>query len=156
MVVLASMRVHLVRHGEPACPPQAFLTRGEYRRWVGAYDAAGILGQPTVAIQGWLRFSDVSTVFPSTLPRSIRSAEMLLASEEVHTEPLFNEAAVSLPPLPFCLSSTSWTTIGRFRGCSEPQRRRISRRAKFVPAPPTACWYSQQPTAKPCCSDMAG
>ena len=105
--------IHLVRHGEPACSPRSSLSREEYRHWVEAYDAAGIVGEPTEAIKNWIRSCEIRSVFSSSLLRSIQSASSLVPLDYVRSEPVFDEASVAIAPIPFRMSSTAWTSIGR-------------------------------------------
>ena len=110
---MTRLHIHLIRHGEPACPPKSSLSREEYRCWVEAYDAAGIVDQPPETFRNWLPPAAKCIMFSSSLPRSIQSARVLNRSEQVLSEPMFNEASVAIPSIPFRMSSTAWTLIGR-------------------------------------------
>lgn len=107
------MRIHLIRHGEPSCPPKVSLSRHEYRCWIDDYNAAGIVDAPRDLLRRWFLASGARSVFASTMPRSIQSAKALAEGADVRTFTLFNEAAVAVAPIPLRLNSSSWTTLGR-------------------------------------------
>lgn len=107
------MRNHLIRHGAPDCPPQPSLSSKEYRGWMDAYRAAGIIDNPPDSLRTWLKATGVQSVFSSVLPRSVQSARALVGSEYVRSSALFNEAAITIPPLSFRMKSSFWTTLGR-------------------------------------------
>jgi broad specificity phosphatase PhoE len=106
-------RIHLIRHGQPACRPQPALSRKEYRRWVEAYDASGIIDLPPRSLVQWLGSAGVDQIISSALLRAVETAEALIGSGRLRSDPLFNEAGVVITPIPFRLSSNAWTAFGR-------------------------------------------
>ncbi|WFU72226.1 histidine phosphatase family protein [Bradyrhizobium sp. CB2312] len=108
-----TQRIHLIRHGQPACRPQAALSRQDYRCWVEAYDAAGIMDWPPNSLVKWLESAGIDKVISSSLPRASESARALLKSDRVYSDPLFNEAAITIPTIPLRMNSSAWTAIGR-------------------------------------------
>lgn len=108
-----SMKIHLIRHGQPDCPPKESLSRAEFGGWIDAYDAAGIVEDPPAVLRTWFQQTGVRSVFASTLPRAIQSARALVERDNVQSLALFDEAAIAIAPIPFRMSSASWTTLGR-------------------------------------------
>lgn len=105
--------IHLVRHGRPACLPAKALSRDGYRRWLAAYDAAGIIDQPPQTTKPWVEDVKSAAIFSSSLLRSVSSAKFLAPMSQVTSDALFNEASVSVLPIQFRLSSSTWTWLGR-------------------------------------------
>lgn len=108
-----TMRIHLIRHGRPSCGSQPALSRHDYKRWLEAYDATGIIDQPPLPLVEWLNSSGIKEVVSSALPRAVESAIALIGPEHVRSDPLFNEAAITVAPIPFRMSSNTWTVFGR-------------------------------------------
>ncbi|AHI27488.1 MULTISPECIES: histidine phosphatase family protein [Komagataeibacter] len=106
------MHIHLIRHGRPACLPQPALSRNEYARWLISYDAMGIMDQPPASLLDWLRTAKIGNLISSSLPRAIQSADAV-APGRAKSDPLFNEAAIAIPSVPFRMHSTAWTSVGR-------------------------------------------
>lgn len=106
-------RIHLIRHGQPACLPQSALSRQDYRLWVEAYDAAGIMDLPPRSLVHWLNSTRVEEVVSSALPRAVASARALFGSGALHSDSLFNEAAIAIVSIPFRMHSSVWTVVGR-------------------------------------------
>lgn len=109
----ASHQIHLIRHGKPACLPKSCLSREEFRQWVKAYDSAGILTDPPGSLREFMYGPDVRAVFSSSLRRSIQSAKALVTSDQISSDPLFNEAAICIAAIPFRMRSSAWVLLGR-------------------------------------------
>ncbi len=105
-------RIHLLRHGQPACLLRSGLSAQDYKSWVGAYDASRIVDLPPAWLEQWLAACDIRTVASSALPRAIALAKALVGDERIHISPLFNEAAVTFLPLPIRMTSSQWTAMG--------------------------------------------
>ena len=110
---MTRLLIHLIRHGQPACRPAGALSRDDYRRWLEAYDAAGIIDKPPDATKVWLLGVSSAAIFSSSLPRSVQSAHYLAPSNQVKSDAMFDEASVSILPIQFRLSSAAWTALGR-------------------------------------------
>lgn len=105
--------IHLIRHGLPNCRPLPALSHHEFKSWVDAYDAAGIIDRPPTSLVEWLKTAGIEKLISSALPRAEESARALVGPEFIRCNPLFNEAAIAVVPFPFRLNSSVWTAVGR-------------------------------------------
>jgi broad specificity phosphatase PhoE len=88
-----------VRHGKPHVDRRVLLDHHGFREWWKTYDLAGLHPdeRPPQKLLDLAQASDV--IFASTLPRAVRTAEMLSGGREVITDPVFVEAPLPPPPL---------------------------------------------------------
>jgi len=106
-------RIILVRHARVAMDEMERIAASELPGWVARYDRADIDSGSEPPRETREAVSGVDYVLTSELKRTKVSAWMLgLQVDE--SDPVFNEAEVSVPPIPFLkLSVKSWLTAVR-------------------------------------------
>jgi broad specificity phosphatase PhoE len=92
-------RVVLVRHGRSAHAPLGWVDADGLRRWLAAYDVAGITPDdaPPAALRALA--SNGALVVASDLPRAVASAERLAPGAPAHASPLLRETPLPIPAL---------------------------------------------------------
>ncbi|MCB2112754.1 MAG: histidine phosphatase family protein [Parvularculaceae bacterium] len=108
-------RIITARHGRPNLARDMRIAAADYGAWWSQYDASGLHPderppQSLIDLAG-----GATTVLSSTLPRAIETARHATQGErDVPADPLFVEAPLPPPPVPFLkLSPTTWGVISR-------------------------------------------
>ncbi len=109
-------RIITARHGRPDLARDVKISASDYGDWWARYDASGLHPderppQSLIDLAG-----KATTVLSSTLPRAIETARQATRSDrEVPADPLYVEAPLPPPPVPFLkLSPGQWGVISRF------------------------------------------
>lgn len=108
-------RIITARHGRPNLSRDVRINAGEYGAWWAQYDASGLHPDETPP-QSLIDLAAKSkTVLSSTLPRAIETARLATkGGREVPADPMFIEAPLPPPPVPFLrLSPTTWGVVSR-------------------------------------------
>lgn len=108
-------RIITARHGRPDLSRDQRITAREYGDWWARYDASGLAPdeRPPGAL---MRLADgAETVLSSTLPRAIETAAKATGGRcEVPADPIFVEAPLPPPPVPFLrLRPGPWGVVSR-------------------------------------------
>ena len=110
----ARLRVILVRHGKPAIATNPRTSHHGFRRYIDAYQDAGL--DPQSAPPGELLdlVKGLSAVFTSGSPRARDSARTLLPEAEIIADPLFAEAPLAAPRIPLLkMKVPIWAVMAR-------------------------------------------
>lgn len=106
-----TLRIVLVRHGQPAIALAPSTGHRGFQTYIGDYEAAGLdpasLPPPELAE---LRH-ELTAVFASDRPRAQQSARALGEGVEPMLDPLFAEAPLASPPLPLLKMSVPWWAV---------------------------------------------
>lgn len=108
-------RIITVRHGRPDLARDLKITSREYGDWWMQYDASGLAPDERPP-EGLIKLaSGAKTVLSSTLPRAIETARHAAgADREIPADPIFVEAPLPPPPVPFLkLSPGQWGVVSR-------------------------------------------
>ncbi len=108
------MRIILVRHGRPHIALSPRTDRRGFGDYIGAYDASPLdpasLPPPELAELG----RELATIFASDRPRSHQSATALAPHVTPIRDPLFAEAPLASPPIPFVrMLVPGWAVLSR-------------------------------------------
>ncbi len=108
------MRILLIRHGQPhiALSPRA--NHAGFSDYIHAYEEAGLspANLPPEELKDLAR--ELDHVFTSGRPRSHQSAHVLAPHAELIADPLFVEAPLASPPLPWlAMRVTKWAVVSR-------------------------------------------
>jgi broad specificity phosphatase PhoE len=107
-------RIILIRHGRPAIPLRKRTSHREFHDYIDAYEAAGLdpSSLPPREIADLAR--ELTQVFTSGRPRAHDSARALAPNAELTVNPLFVEAPLSSPPIPFLkMRVAKWAVMAR-------------------------------------------
>jgi len=107
-------RIILVRHGRPALPLRPRTSHRGFADYIDAYEAAGLDpgSLPPSELCELARKSD--HVFASDRPRSLESARALAPLANLEVNPLFAEAPLAAPPIPFLkMRVPKWAVVAR-------------------------------------------
>jgi broad specificity phosphatase PhoE len=108
------MRIFLIRHGQPHIPLSPRTGHAGFADYIGAYEEAGL--SPTNLPPAELRdlARELDHVFTSDRPRSRQSAAALAAHAELIADPLFAEAPLASPTIPFLhMRVPKWAVVSR-------------------------------------------
>lgn len=108
------LRIILVRHGQPAIALKPRTGHHGFRRYIDAYQDAGLDPQstPPEELQDLVR--GLNSVFTSHSPRARDSALKLLPEAEIIADPLFEEAPLAAPKIPLVkLKVPAWAVMAR-------------------------------------------
>lgn len=103
----------IARHGEPDADRRAVMDWRGYEHWWADYDLAGL--KPGQSAPEGLRGQAASahSIFASTLPRAIETAEACAGGREVTQNSVFVEAPLPPPPMPGRFSARTWGVYAR-------------------------------------------
>ena len=108
------MRILLIRHGQPHIALRARTDHAGFTDYISAYEEAGLspANLPPEELKDLAR--ELDHVFTSGRPRSHQSAERLAPHAELVADPLFVEAPLASPPLPWlAMRVTKWAVVSR-------------------------------------------
>lgn len=108
-------RIITARHGRPDLARDLTITAREYGDWWAQYDASGLAPEERPP-QSLIELANgATTVLSSTLPRAIETARFAAgADREIPADPIFVEAPLPPPPVPFLkLSPGQWGVVSR-------------------------------------------
>lgn len=108
-------RIITARHGRPDLARDLRITARDFGNWWAQYDASGLAPDQRPP-EGLIELaSNAHTVLSSTLPRAIETARQASGAERViPADPIFVEAPLPPPPVPFLkLSPSTWGVISR-------------------------------------------
>jgi broad specificity phosphatase PhoE len=107
-------RVILVRHGKPAIPTNPRTSHHGFRRYIDAYQDAGLDPQSAPPDELLDLVKGLNAVFTSGFPRSNDSARTLLPEAEIIADPLFAEAPLAAPRIPLVkMKVPVWAVMAR-------------------------------------------
>jgi len=108
------LRIVLVRHGQPAIALSPQVGHRGFGDYVQAYEAAG-LDPSSLPPQELAALSrELAAIFASDRPRSHQSAKVLAPSAALVVDPLFAEAPLATPPIPFLkMQVAGWAVLSR-------------------------------------------
>jgi len=107
-------RIILIRHGRPAIALRKRTSHREFHDYIDAYEAAGLdpASLPPREIADLAK--ELTQVFTSGRPRAHDSARVLAPNAELQVNPLFVEAPLSSPPIPFLkMRVAKWAVMAR-------------------------------------------
>jgi broad specificity phosphatase PhoE len=108
------MRIVLIRHGQPHIALSPRTGHAGFADYIDDYEAAGIA--PSSLPPQDLRelAQELNHVFTSGRPRSQQSAQLLAPSAQLIADPLFVEAPLASPRLPFLrMQVPKWAVVSR-------------------------------------------
>lgn len=108
-------RIITARHGRPNVSRDVRIRARDFGAWWAQYDESGLHPDETPPQSLIDLASRATTVLSSTLPRAIETARHATkGGREVPADPMFVEAPLPPPPIPFLkLSPTSWGVVSR-------------------------------------------
>lgn len=103
----------IARHGEPDADRRAVMDWRGYEHWWADYDLAGL--KPGQSAPDGLcgQAANARSIFASTLPRAIETAEACAGGREVTQNSVFVEAPLPPPPMPGRFSARTWGVYAR-------------------------------------------
>jgi broad specificity phosphatase PhoE len=107
-------RIILIRHGRPAIATNPRTNHNEFRRYIDAYEAAGLdpASAPPEELQDLVK--ELDAIFTSGKPRSQDSARALAPHAELIADPLFVEAPLASPRIPLLrMQVPKWAVMAR-------------------------------------------
>jgi broad specificity phosphatase PhoE len=112
--IAGSLQVVLVRHGQPHIALSPHTDHRGFADYIDAYEAAGLdpasLPPQELAELG----RELAAVFASDRPRSHQSAALMAPHLPASRDPLFAEAPLASPPIPFLrMSVPGWAVMSR-------------------------------------------
>ena len=110
----ARLRIILVRHGRPAIALSPRTGHRGFADYIDAYEAAGLEpgSLPPEELQDLVK--ELGAVFTSAQPRAHQSAKALAPHAELIVDPLFAEAPLASPRLPFLhMEVPKWAVMSR-------------------------------------------
>lgn len=108
------MRIVLIRHGQPHIALSPRTVHGGFADYIDDYEIAGLAPSslPPQELRDLLK--ELTHVFSSDRPRSRQSAERLVPQAELTVDPLFAEAPLASPRLPFLkMAVPKWAVVSR-------------------------------------------
>jgi len=108
------MRILLIRHGQPHIALSPRTNHAGFAGYISDYEEAGLApaNLPPEELKDLVR--ELDHVFTSGRPRSHQSAERLAPHAELIADPLFVEAPLASPPLPWlAMRVTKWAVVSR-------------------------------------------
>lgn len=110
-----SGRIITVRHGRPDLARDMRITSAQYGEWWAQYDASGLHAdeRPPQALIDFA--AKANLVLSSSLPRAVETAAWATGgAREVPADPLYMEAPLPPPPVPFIkLRPGTWGVVSR-------------------------------------------
>lgn len=108
-------RIITARHGRPNLTRDVRISAADFGAWWAQYDESGLAPDETPPASLIEIASKATTVLSSTLPRAIETARhATLGDRTVPADPMFVEAPLPPPPVPFFkFSPTTWGVISR-------------------------------------------
>jgi broad specificity phosphatase PhoE len=107
-------RVILVRHGKPAIATNPRTSHHGFRRYIDAYQDAGLDPQSAPPEELLDLVKGLNAVFTSGFPRANDSARTLLPEAEIIADPLFAEAPLAAPRIPLLkMKVPVWAVMAR-------------------------------------------
>lgn len=110
----SSLRVILIRHGQPDIPVAPRASHREFRTYIDAYEEAGLDPEsaPPEELQDLV--GELTAVFTSGRRRAHDSARVLAPAAELIADPLFAEAPLASPPIPLLrMTVPKWAVVAR-------------------------------------------
>lgn len=107
--------ITLARHGQPALSRKCLLNSIDYRDWWRRYDLGGLKEGQTPP-EGLVQTGQAAqTVFVSTLPRAIETANAVIGGRARTMDAVFVEAPLPSPPMPswFKMTPRLWGVTSR-------------------------------------------
>lgn len=108
------MRIILIRHGQPQIALKPRTGHAGFSDYIDDYEAAGLSPSslPPEELRDLLK--ELTHVFSSDRPRSRQSAELLAPHAALTVDPLFAEAPLASPRLPFLrMQVPKWAVVSR-------------------------------------------
>lgn len=108
------LRIVLVRHGQPHIALSPTTGHHGFRDYIGAYEAAG-LDPASLPPRELVELGrELGAIFASDRARSHQSARLVAAEKPLVMDPLFAEAPLASPPVPFLkMSVPGWAVVSR-------------------------------------------
>jgi broad specificity phosphatase PhoE len=109
-----AMRIVLIRHGQPHIALKPRTGHSGFADYIDDYEAAGLSPSSLPPKELHDLFKELGHVFSSDRPRSRESAERLAPHAELTVDPLFAEAPLASPRLPFVrMEAPKWAVVSR-------------------------------------------
>ena len=108
-------QIVIARHGEPDADRYERMTWRGYERWWEAYDEAGLRPGQSAPPPLIAETSQAQSIFASTLPRAIETAEACAGGREIALDSQYVEAPLPPPQMPGRFQARTW---GAFARCS--------------------------------------
>ncbi|NWH09356.1 MAG: histidine phosphatase family protein [Alphaproteobacteria bacterium] len=110
----ATMRIILIRHGQPDIEPARWISHRAFQHYIDRYQDAGLAPESMPPEHLRETVAGVSRVFTSELKRAIESAERLLPGVEQVSSAVFTEAPLASPPIRgLRLKVPAWAVLAR-------------------------------------------
>jgi broad specificity phosphatase PhoE len=108
------MRIVLIRHGQPHIALSPRTGHAGFSDYIDAYEAAGLAPSSLPPEELLDLLKELDQVFSSDRPRSRQSAQRLAPQAELMVDPLFAEAPLASPKLPFLnMEVPKWAVMSR-------------------------------------------
>jgi broad specificity phosphatase PhoE len=109
-----TLKIVLVRHGKPHIALSPRTSRRGFGDYIDAYEAAGLDPQSLPPQELAELGRELTAIFASDRPRSHQSAAAMAAHVTAIRDPLFAEAPLASPPIPFLtMNVPSWAVVSR-------------------------------------------
>jgi broad specificity phosphatase PhoE len=110
----AGARIILVRHGQPAIALRPRTSHGGFADYIDAYEAAGLDPASLPPRELTDLASELDSIFTSITPRARDSARALAPDAELIANPLFGEAPLVSPRIPWLkMRVPKWAVMAR-------------------------------------------
>ena len=103
----------IARHGEPDADRRAVMDWRGYEHWWADYDLAGLKPGQSAPEGLCGQAASAHSIFASTLPRAVQTAEACAGGREVTQNSVFVEAPLPPPPMPGRFSARTWGVYAR-------------------------------------------
>lgn len=103
----------IARHGEPDADRRAVMDWRGYEHWWADYDLAGLKSGQSAPEGLCGQAASAHSIFASTLPRAVQTAEACAGGREVTQNSVFVEAPLPPPPMPGRFSARTWGVYAR-------------------------------------------
>ncbi|MGJ3231256.1 MAG: histidine phosphatase family protein [Oceanicaulis sp.] len=110
---LAPGQIVIARHGEPDADRYERMGWRGYERWWAAYDEAGLKAGQAAPDSLVAEARQARTLFASTLPRAIETAQACCGGREIALDSMFVEAPLPPPVMPGRFTARTWGVIAR-------------------------------------------
>lgn len=109
-----SVRIILIRHGQPRIELAPRTSHREFRRYIDAYEEAGLDPQSAPPAELGDLVRELREIFTSARPRASESARLLAPHADLVIDPLFAEAPLASPKIPLIkMTVQKWAVVSR-------------------------------------------
>jgi broad specificity phosphatase PhoE len=109
-----SVRIILIRHGQPRIALSPRTSHAGFRTYIDTYEEAGLDPQSAPPAELSDLVKELGEVFTSARPRASESAKLLAPHADLVIDPLFAEAPLASPKIPLLkMTVQKWAVVSR-------------------------------------------